>query len=131
MKAVKKFDSHTELPEHDRGIVKGRWLGEEPQTLEELGKRLGISLERVRHLEQRALSRIKTHMAARIGETRYAWFDNLPPVVWSQAPNLVFPDGGLDSRHVRRHQIQGRVSVVRMNGTAEPVILIEALAHPG
>jgi RNA polymerase sigma-32 factor len=51
-----------ELPERERHIVAERWLSEEPKTLEELGKVYGISRERVRQLESRALDKMRKVM---------------------------------------------------------------------
>jgi RNA polymerase primary sigma factor len=49
------------LDEREKEIIKMRYGldGEEPKTLEEVGEKLGISRERVRQLEQRALKRLK------------------------------------------------------------------------
>ena len=47
------------LPERDRRIVEARHLNDRPLTLAALGEELGISKERVRQLEERALSRLR------------------------------------------------------------------------
>jgi RNA polymerase primary sigma factor len=49
------------LDEREKEIIKVRYGldGEEPKTLEEVGEKLGISRERVRQLEQRALKKLK------------------------------------------------------------------------
>ena len=48
------------LPERERRIVENRLglEGRTPQTLEELGRELGLTRERVRQLETRALKRL-------------------------------------------------------------------------
>jgi len=46
------------LPERERRIVAARHLAEEPATLSDLGESMGISKERVRQLEARALVRL-------------------------------------------------------------------------
>jgi RNA polymerase sigma-32 factor len=46
------------LPERDRRIIARRHLSEEPPLLRELGRGLGVSKERVRQLEKRALERL-------------------------------------------------------------------------
>jgi RNA polymerase sigma-32 factor len=47
------------LPERERHIITERQLTENPMTLEQLGAVYGISRERVRQLEARAMSRLK------------------------------------------------------------------------
>lgn len=48
-----------ELPERDRQIIEKRHLSEQPATLRELADELGVSIERVRQLEARALKRLR------------------------------------------------------------------------
>ncbi len=48
------------LPEREQTIITKRHLKDEVVTLEQLGKDLGISKERVRQLEQRAMGQLKT-----------------------------------------------------------------------
>jgi len=50
------------LPQRERDIVARRHLQDDPCTLNELGQEMGISKERVRQLEERALERIRTYM---------------------------------------------------------------------
>jgi len=47
-----------ELPERERRIVSARHLADDPATLSDLGAELGVSKERVRQLEERALARL-------------------------------------------------------------------------
>ncbi|MDH5748477.1 MAG: RNA polymerase sigma factor RpoH [Rhodospirillales bacterium] len=47
------------LPERERHIFTERNLSEEPKTLEELGQYYGVSRERVRQLEARAMERVQ------------------------------------------------------------------------
>lgn len=49
----------SELPERDREIISARRLSEDGITLEELGQRFGVSRERIRQIEERALKKIK------------------------------------------------------------------------
>ena len=54
-------ESLKKLPERERAVLELRYglRGDEPLTLEEIGKRFGISRERVRQLEERALERLR------------------------------------------------------------------------
>ncbi len=47
-----------QLPERERRIVAARHLADDPATLSDLGVAMGISKERVRQLEERALARL-------------------------------------------------------------------------
>jgi RNA polymerase sigma-32 factor len=58
--------SLAELSERERTIIRERRLVEEGKTLEELGVRLGISKERVRQIEHRALQKLKAALLKRI-----------------------------------------------------------------
>lgn len=51
------------LSERDRYIVEQRHMGESPATLKELADELGVSIERVRQLEARALKRLREFVA--------------------------------------------------------------------
>lgn len=52
------------LDKRERLIIDARFLSEEPETLEEVGWRLGVSKERVRQIENKALDRVRKHMGA-------------------------------------------------------------------
>ncbi|WP_209424929.1 RNA polymerase factor sigma-32 [Pararhodobacter sp. SW119] len=52
------YQAVAELPPRERRIVAARHLADEPVTLAELGAEMGISKERVRQLEERALGRL-------------------------------------------------------------------------
>ena len=52
----------SELSERERKIIRERRLVDEGATLEQLGKALGVSKERVRQLEQRALGKLKQYL---------------------------------------------------------------------
>lgn len=53
------------LTDREMWIVRERRLGEEPATLEALGEKLGISKERVRQIENRALEKLRTALLDR------------------------------------------------------------------
>jgi RNA polymerase sigma-32 factor len=54
----------TRLSARERRIVEARQLSEMSLTLEDLGREFGVSKERVRQLEQRALGRLKKEVLA-------------------------------------------------------------------
>ena len=54
------------LPQREQLIIRLRRLSEPGATLEELGRELGVSKERVRQLENRALSRLRESMVGRV-----------------------------------------------------------------
>lgn len=55
-----------ELSDREQKIIRDRHLTYEAVTLEDLGKQLGISKERVRQLEARAMDKLKVSMSARV-----------------------------------------------------------------
>ena len=50
------------LPAREQRIIVERHLSDSPRTLAEIGTDLGISKERVRQLEERALQRVTRHV---------------------------------------------------------------------
>ena len=52
------YSAVKQLPEREQRIVTARHLTDEPVTLSDLGEAMGISKERVRQLEERALARL-------------------------------------------------------------------------
>jgi len=54
------YSAVEQLPDRERRIVSARHLSDEPATLSDLGAAMGISKERVRQLEERALGRLTT-----------------------------------------------------------------------
>ena len=55
-----------ELSQREQTIIRARRLSDDTATLEELGQRLGVSKERVRQLEQRALQKMKGLLLERV-----------------------------------------------------------------
>ena len=55
-----------ELSPRERTIISQRRLRDEGATLEELGRELGVSKERVRQLEHRALLKLRESMMRRV-----------------------------------------------------------------
>jgi RNA polymerase sigma-32 factor len=52
------------LDERSQEILRARWLADEKETLQVLAKRHGISAERIRQIEQRAIGTLRTELAA-------------------------------------------------------------------
>lgn len=63
-----------DLSDRERTIIRKRHLAEGPVTLEDLGHQLGISKERVRQIESRAMGKLKTSLSEHIGQGRAAIF---------------------------------------------------------
>jgi RNA polymerase sigma-32 factor len=61
-------DAMRDLSDRERIIISERKLEEEAVTLEALGRRLGISKERVRQIEGSALAKLKRALLARVGD---------------------------------------------------------------
>src|SRR5262249_22064136 len=57
------------LPARERRIIEARQLEEDSITLETLGRELGVSKERVRQPEQRAMGRLRKEVLALAGTT--------------------------------------------------------------
>jgi RNA polymerase sigma-32 factor len=54
------------LSARERTIIQQRRLVDDSLTLEELGKQLGVSKERVRQLEQRAMNKLRAVLVDRV-----------------------------------------------------------------
>ncbi len=59
-------ESIAALSDREQRIIRERHLSYEPVTLEDLGRNLGVSKERVRQLEQRAMSKLRASMARHV-----------------------------------------------------------------
>ncbi len=68
-------ESIKELTPREQKIIRARRLVEEGATLEELGRDLGVSKERVRQLEHRALMKLRSSMERRVGQAGDLLFD--------------------------------------------------------
>ena len=58
------YDALEQLDDRSQQILRGRWLAEERQTLQQLADRYGVSAERVRQLENNAIKKLRGAMAA-------------------------------------------------------------------
>ncbi|MCB9978617.1 MAG: RNA polymerase factor sigma-32 [Rhodospirillales bacterium] len=63
-----------DLSDRERTIIRKRHLAEGPVTLEDLGHQMGISKERVRQIETRAMDKLKTSLGHHMTEDRAAFF---------------------------------------------------------
>lgn len=59
-------DALSELSPREQTIIRQRRLSDEGATLEELGRELGVSKERVRQLESRALTKLRDSISRRV-----------------------------------------------------------------
>jgi RNA polymerase sigma-32 factor len=59
------------LNERDRRIIEERILAEEPKTLQEMGDEFGITRERVRQLEARAVARLREFLKENLVDFEY------------------------------------------------------------
>ena len=57
------YSALNQLPDRDRYIVERRYLSESPSTLKDISEELGVSIERVRQLEKRAMDTIKAKLS--------------------------------------------------------------------
>jgi len=55
-----------DLPERDRRVIEWRFgvCGQQPQALARIGEKLGVSRERVRQIEKKALVLLRDHVQA-------------------------------------------------------------------
>ena len=60
------------LDERSRAILQERWLAERKTTLMELAGRYGVSAERIRQLERKAMKKIRAHMETALGSAAEA-----------------------------------------------------------
>jgi RNA polymerase sigma-32 factor len=65
-----------ELTDREQKIIRDRHLGYDSVTLEQLGQQLGVSKERVRQLEQRAMDKLKTSLSRHVRETDTMFLEN-------------------------------------------------------
>ncbi|WP_377831110.1 RNA polymerase sigma factor RpoH (plasmid) [Bradyrhizobium lupini] len=62
-------DALAALTSRERSIIEARYLTEQPNTLDELAAKFGVSRERIRQIEARALQKIKGAVCARLDGT--------------------------------------------------------------
>ena len=58
----------SQLTEREQQVIKARMLRENPQTLEELGTKLGVSRERIRQIEKKAFERLSDWVRDQMAE---------------------------------------------------------------
>jgi RNA polymerase sigma-32 factor len=56
------------LTDREKMIIVARKIEDQPETLESLGSKLGLSKERVRQLEAQALRKMRKHLEENVGE---------------------------------------------------------------
>jgi RNA polymerase sigma-32 factor len=56
------------LTDREKMIIVARKIEDQPETLESLGGKLGLSKERVRQLEAQALRKMRKHLEENVGE---------------------------------------------------------------
>lgn len=56
------------LSDREREIIKARRLNDEPETLENLSSVYGVSRERVRQIEKRAMQKLKSYLIGKAGQ---------------------------------------------------------------
>jgi RNA polymerase sigma-32 factor len=67
----KRFaDFSKTLSDRDREILSRRLIAENPETLQEIADRYGISREAIRVAEKKLVSRLKTYMIESFGDVR-------------------------------------------------------------
>ena len=54
----------TDLDERSRRIVEERWLSDDPATLHELADEFGVSAERIRQIESKAMQKMRTSLSS-------------------------------------------------------------------
>jgi RNA polymerase sigma-32 factor len=72
-------DALAALSPRERHIIGARFLVDQPKTLEELGLTFGVSHERVRQIEVRALQKVRGALRARLEGTLPGSGDLRPP----------------------------------------------------
>ena len=65
-----------DLTDREQIIIRERHLGRDSQTLEQLGTVLGVSKERIRQLEQRAMEKLKSSMEKHVRQKDELFFEN-------------------------------------------------------
>ena len=58
------------LSDRERQVITRRRLAEDTETLEAIGKDLGVSKERIRQIEQIAMKKLKSALLERVGDIR-------------------------------------------------------------
>ena len=56
------------LDERSRRIVEARWLADDPATLHDLAAEFGVSAERIRQIEAKAMQKMRAYLAPQIAD---------------------------------------------------------------
>lgn len=65
-RAAALADAMRALPEREQTILRHRYFDADPQTLDQIGRAFGISKERVRQLEERAMRRVRESLSSEL-----------------------------------------------------------------
>jgi RNA polymerase sigma-32 factor len=63
--------ARAQLSPREREVLDARWMCEEPESLADVGKRFGVSRERARQIEKKALARVRAELRT-VPELRHA-----------------------------------------------------------
>ena len=86
-------DALAALSPRERHIIGARFMDDQPKTLEELGLTFGVSRERVRQIEVRALQKVGGALRARLEGTLSDSGSLMPPPIPTSFGRSKAPEG--------------------------------------